>query len=297
MAAITRTHQGTTVASITLRDGRRLAYYEYGDPAGKPIFYFHGSQSSRLERHPDELLARSSGARIISIDRPGHGLSDFQENRRLLDWPDDVCALADRLGIERFAVMGMSAGGPYVLACAHEIPHRLTHATIVASFAPQDQKAISDSLSPQLRSMFGAARTMPWLIRMMTGIQRRSALSNPEKALAGLMKIMSPADQAMLSQPAIRAIFAEMFSECYRMGSRGAAWELSGILVKPWGFQLQDITVHVSLWQGETDQNVPVAWGRYLAQTLPNCRAHFLPGEGHLLIFNHFEAILAEIMA
>ena len=106
---------------ILLPDGRRLAYAEFGIPDGKPVFYFHGSNGSRLERHPDESIAASLGIRIITIDRPGHGLSDYQPRRKLLDWPGDVEALADSLGIGRFAVAGFSSGGPHLLACAYKI--------------------------------------------------------------------------------------------------------------------------------------------------------------------------------
>ena len=102
--------------TIVLKDGRKLAYAEWGDPAGKPVFHFHGSSGSRLERPPDEKVL--TGIRLITIDRPGHGLSDFKPGYRLLDWPDDVTALADHLGINKFAVEGWSFGGPYAIACA-----------------------------------------------------------------------------------------------------------------------------------------------------------------------------------
>ena len=84
----------TTGKRIRLRDGRSLGYAEYGDPAGKPVVFFQGTPSSRLFHHPDESIAVSLGARIITMDRPGFGLSDFQLGRTLLDWPDDVVELA-----------------------------------------------------------------------------------------------------------------------------------------------------------------------------------------------------------
>lgn len=96
-----RTHQ-----TITLKDNRTLAYADYGYPAGKPVFHFHGSSSSRLEHPQNVSILLDLGIRLITIDRPGHGLSDFKPNRQLLDWPDDVAALADHLGIEKFAISG-----------------------------------------------------------------------------------------------------------------------------------------------------------------------------------------------
>ncbi|MDJ0497340.1 MAG: alpha/beta hydrolase [Acidimicrobiia bacterium] len=100
--------------TLRLEGGRALGYAEWGDASGFPLFHFHGSSSSRLERpvQPDVL----SAVRLVTIDRPGHGLSDFQPDRSLLDWPEDIAALADHLGIEGFAVSGWSFGGPYALA-------------------------------------------------------------------------------------------------------------------------------------------------------------------------------------
>lgn len=143
-----------TVRTITVKDGRELAYAEYGEPNGHPVFFFHGTQSSRLERHRDESIARGRGARIIATDRRGQGLSDFQPGRTLLDWPDDVTRLADSLGLDRFAVMGMSAGGPYALACAHAIPERLSSIKVIAGAAPLDDAELSSHLPTQLKLAF-----------------------------------------------------------------------------------------------------------------------------------------------
>ena len=80
---------------LTLKDGRRLGFAEFGAPPGRPVFHFHGSGSSRLERPASERLLVQMGIRFITVDRPGHGLSDFQPNRRLVDWPRDIGQLAD----------------------------------------------------------------------------------------------------------------------------------------------------------------------------------------------------------
>jgi pimeloyl-ACP methyl ester carboxylesterase len=141
---------------VRLGDGRLLGYAEYGDPLGKPIFHFHGWVSSRLEFGPNHETARSLGARVISIDRPGCGLSDFKPGRKILDWPDDVAELADALGIDRFAVSGWSFGGPYVVACAYKIPHRLTAAGIIAGTTPLNRPGAT-------RGMMQPARMTLWL--------------------------------------------------------------------------------------------------------------------------------------
>jgi pimeloyl-ACP methyl ester carboxylesterase len=115
------TSSEATCQRIRLRNGRSLSYATYGDPHGKPVLLAHRTAGSRLERHPDDAIARSLGARLIVPDRPGYGLSTFQRGRTLLEWPEDVVALADALGIERFALLGLGGGGPYALACACRI--------------------------------------------------------------------------------------------------------------------------------------------------------------------------------
>src|SRR4030065_1994205 len=120
--------------TIKLPDGRNLGYDEYGPPEGKPLLYFHGAPSSRLEWtiFSSQALAQKLNLRVIGPDRPGIGLSDYQEGRRIRDWPKDVTALADSLGLERFAMLSYSMGGPYGLATAASIPQRLTKVGILS---------------------------------------------------------------------------------------------------------------------------------------------------------------------
>ena len=110
---------------ILLQDSRYLSYAEYGSRSGCPVFYFHGLPGSRLQRPPEIPPALRHKIRLVTIDRPGMGFSTFKPGRRLLDWPSDVEELADALGIGRFAVIGVSGGGPYAAACAYGIPGRL----------------------------------------------------------------------------------------------------------------------------------------------------------------------------
>jgi len=122
---------------IRLKDGRQLCYGKFGDPNGSPIFHFHGYPGSRLEGRLVSKMASRCNVRLIAVDRPGMGLSDFKQKRAFLDWPDDVIELADFLQIEKFAVEGVSGGGPYALASAYKITHRLTSAGILGGTGPK----------------------------------------------------------------------------------------------------------------------------------------------------------------
>ena len=116
----------TTDFTIQLRDGRTIGVLSVGKSDGFPIFHCHGSGSSRLEVNLLAAAATAQEIRLIGLDRPGIGRSDAKAGYRLLDWPDDVGEVADQLGIEQFAIEGVSAGGPYTMACAYKLPHRLT---------------------------------------------------------------------------------------------------------------------------------------------------------------------------
>src|SRR5215211_6909814 len=121
---------------MRLTDGRRLGYAEYGDPTGRPVFFFHGFGTSRVICPRDDELARNLGARLIAVDRPGIGWSDALPGRRLLDWPTDVAQLANQLGLDRFAIVGWSGGGPYAAACGHALADRVRVVGLVSSPAP-----------------------------------------------------------------------------------------------------------------------------------------------------------------
>src|SRR5947209_5723448 len=117
---MTAAHALGSPTTLTLRDGRHLAYAEYGDPQGSPVVFLHGWGDSRLTRHPDDRGTAALGVRLLTVDRPGVGWSDFQRGRTLLDWPDDLAQLAGHLGVPRFAILGHSGGGPFALACARK---------------------------------------------------------------------------------------------------------------------------------------------------------------------------------
>ena len=288
--------------TILLQDGRRLGYDEYGPPDGKPLFYFHGTPSSRKDWPAlgNQGLPEKLGVRVIVADRPGMGLSDFQPERRIADWPADVVALADTLELERFSVLGYSGGGPYAVACAQKIPHRLTAVGIAAGEGPADQPGIYDGINPQALQFMRMAREKPWQFRLMWSMVCTLTRYAPHLMArkGGFFTGLPEADKVVTKKhPELRqALFAAMI-ESVRRGARGPQWD-AALAVSPWDLPIDDISVPVYLWQGEEDRNVSLAAGQYLARTIPGCRATFLPGEGHLsLAVNHLEGILRVLCA
>lgn len=269
--------------TIKLKDGRILGYAEYGDPQGKPVLHCHGIPSSRFEgSRPVAIeIAQRLGARIIIPERPGYGLSTFKPKRTFLDWPDDLVALADALNIDRFFVLGLSGGGPYVAACAYKIPHRLKAAGIVSGLSPLDIPGVFDGMGKSDLQLYDLARKMPWLLRPLFWYMAREMRKNPDATVDQLVADVPAPDKAVMAQPDVKELLIKMVNGCFEEGGRGAAWEYR-LFVRPWGFRLEDISIPVYLWHGEMDNMCPVTMGRHVDKSIPNCQAKFFPQEGHL---------------
>jgi pimeloyl-ACP methyl ester carboxylesterase len=276
---------------LQLPDGRRLGYLEYGDPEGRPLFFFHGFGSTRLMRHPDGSIAVQLGLRVLSVDRPGIGLSDPKPGRTLLDWPADVAAMADALGLGRFAVLGWSGGGPYALACARMLPERVTAAGVISAPAPLAHERSIEYLKRRHREAARVAFRAPWVLRLALWHWGRPQRRDPVASFDSAVEGMIASDQELMSDPRLRAIMIENASEVYRQGGRGM-YDEGRILAGPWGFVPESIRAEVHLWHGELDDTVPAEMGRHLARTIPGCQASFYSSEGHHLLYHRWPEIL-----
>lgn len=282
-----------TNQQISLHDGRMLGYAEYGPPEGTPVFYFHGFPSSRLDWQlfNDDIALTELNVRIIASDRPGYGLSDFKRGRKLLDWPEDVTELADKLHIGRFAVLGISGGGPYAASCAYGIGDRLTKAGIVCGMGPKDSPGMKDGVSWTIP---GTPTIMRRFILMLTSMGLRR---DPDQFLSRSKETFSELDRRLLDQPKLAQIFIDGMQEAFRNGI-GAANQEAAIFTHPWGFRLQEIAAEVNLWHGEQDLNVPISVGQFIAEAIPGCNARFSKVDGHLTLpHKHIGEILNNLKA
>jgi pimeloyl-ACP methyl ester carboxylesterase len=279
--------------AIKLPDGRQLSFAEYGVPHGKPVFFFHGTPSSRYLRYPDDTLTESLGVRLITIDRPGFGLSDPLPNRKLLDWPGDVQALADSLKIDEFVVAGISGGGPYVSACAYKLPHRITRAGIISGGGPTDEEDLYADMYPERKMAVKIARSAPWLLKPLIGLTHNPQ-RNIEKYFQGIVAKSCQSDQGILNRPEMKSLMKKNWLEGTRQGVGGFVRD--GIIMSlPWGFRLEDIQVPVHIWHGDADTSIPLVMAQYIADRIPGCRLTVYPGEGHFLLFDHWEEILTSL--
>lgn len=286
----------TSSEVLQLDDGRLLGYATYGDPAGRPVFYFHGCPGSRLEAQLADQVAARMGIRLIAIDRPGFGLSDFKPRRTIFEWPDDVVKIADALSINRFATIGVSGGGPYAAACALRIPDRLSAVAIVCGLGPLHLPGGTDRMIRKNHFIFFLGRRLPWLARISLRRMAYQVRRDPALMVGRLMGALPDPDRAVLARPEVKTAIRDNVLEAFRSGSRGTACELL-LYTRPWGFLLEDISTGVNLWHGEQDLSVPLTMGQYQARTIPNCRATFYPDEGHFsLVLNHMEEILSAVV-
>jgi pimeloyl-ACP methyl ester carboxylesterase len=282
----------TEARFLTLPDERRVGYAVYGDLAGAPLVWFPGTPGSRLARPPDEEITRARGVRMITVERPGFGISTPHPTRTVLGWADDMKHVADELGLERFALAGTSGAGPYLCACAIKLAARITRLGLIGVVAPIASPDVRRGLPLWRRFAFAFARHTPRVVE--AALVARGLGRDADALLRALTRDASPPDRKVLD--AIWPQQVRVTREGIRQGI-GAFVEELHLAAMPWGFDLADIRVaDVRLWHGTLDRATPIAMGRYLAQRIPNCHAEFIDDAGHFLHFERWEAILAALV-
>ncbi|WP_324278319.1 alpha/beta hydrolase [Blastococcus brunescens] len=231
------------------------------------------------------------GVRLVVPDRPGFGLSDPHPGRRVMDWPDDVRALMEHLDVDRFAVLSLSGGAAYALACAHAFGDRVHAVGVLGGAPPPDVPWPWPRWVPE---RVRAAAHRPTRAAALLAPMFAPAALRPAMIPRYLQARLNPADRRVIGRPAVRRILAETFSEGLRNGSAVLA-EDRALLFRPWGFSLSSVRQRVHIWHGTQDWLVPVSMGRVLSAMLPDCTAHWFPGEGHFLVFDHAEEIYAAL--
>ncbi len=284
--------------TLRLQDGRTLGYGIYGNLRGLPIFDFHGIPGSRREA---ALIAASIGREdlcLIGFDRPGYGRSSPQPRFQITDLPGDAAQLADHLGIERFAALGYSGGGPFALACAAQLPGRITTLWLVSAVGPAATG--SQGMHQANREKFNLARHLPWLARGMLWLAFSGLRRDPQRLERQLRRIWQqmpePDRRVFAEDPRFAESILEITRDAVLRGVSG--WVNEELLMAaPWGFEPGAARCpRVLLWHGEQDRNVPLAMGRALAAQIPNCQATFLEGEGHIsLLYRHGAEIVDAI--
>jgi pimeloyl-ACP methyl ester carboxylesterase len=253
-----------------------------GDPRGEPVFYLHGTPGSRVGPRPTDQELTDRNVWLISFDRPGYGRSDRLESRTVADVAPDVEAIADELGLERFAVLGRSGGGPHALACAALLPGRVTRAAALVSLAPRQAAGLKwfEGMAESNRQAYTIAEEDPHELSIRLKQATEEITADPASHIAVLTPEMPEVDRRIVADGNIRAELEQNFFEGLRISAEG--W-IDDVLAfcSPWGFDVSDIRVPVYLWHGGRDVFSPVAHTQWLAERIPGARREFPPDRAH----------------
>lgn len=282
--------------SITLGDGRRLTYSCIGPESGMPVLYMHGAIGTPIGQSPGlELTMEELGVRYVMPSRPGFGGSDLSPGRTIRDFARDISQLADALGLERFAIAGVSAGGPFALACAHELGERVSAVAVCSSLSPLCAPHATPGIRRRVRACLRVLAARPELIagageKVLPLIRRNPGLVQTAIALGA-----SQADRATIDDPSESRAAIDSFMHATAWGVRGMVDDYL-VYSQPWGFSPEAIETEVHVWHGMADALVPVEHALQLAASLPSCRAFFDPDEGHHFFRRRLPAILATLI-
>jgi pimeloyl-ACP methyl ester carboxylesterase len=274
-------------------DGRTVALVDLGDPQGAPVFLFHGTPDSRLGKDFADAPARERGLRVLCPDRGGIGGSDPVPGRTIAGYADEVTALADVLGLDRFATVGYSAGGPFALACAAGGGPRVTGTALMAGAGPiDDRPGAREGLASSDLELLETIEQRPARAATMLRIQRLATRLAPSMAVKQIAGELAAPDREFLARrpPAEEMSF---FLESLRQGPAGVIEEYR-LWAGPWHLDWSAVTAPVEIFQGEEDGMVPMHHAEDIAARLPAglARVHRLPATGHLSIQDHIGDVL-----
>jgi pimeloyl-ACP methyl ester carboxylesterase len=238
------------------------------------------------------------GARVVSVDRPGIGRSTDVNGRTLSSAAADVGALADQLGVERFAVLGHSAGGPYAAACAAVLGDRVRALGIACGFAPMDRAGATAGTNRRMAKAAPMLRRMPWMARLATSSLPKQYAKDPAKAFEKQFGRDLPAcDAQALRSDEVRQALLDAAVEATRQGAKPLAVEMQLTFSRPWDIDLASITAPTHLWYGSDDTITPPQMGSYLASQIPQSTVTVFEGEGHMAAFEHWREIITALTA
>jgi len=280
--------------TFRLTDGRIMGFAEYGSLKGIPTFFFHGSPGSRYDGIGLIDIAKKLNIRAICPDRPGHGLSTFQHNRKLVDYPHDISQLAKHLGVARYNVLGQSGGGPYAVACAYGSPkNELLNVGVVAGIGPPAVLTLKHAGMYTMAAL-SAQKWFPGVMRSSTNWYLRDD-KRLQKSISRMSKYLTKEDRAEVTGSDAESMIMAVLKAAYAQGPDGVIRD-SQIYSSPWGFELQDIQKGVKLFYGHKDDRTPPVFGRYYKAHIPKAELIEFKDASHFTIHRHDEEIFRKLI-
>jgi pimeloyl-ACP methyl ester carboxylesterase len=283
--------------NVAVDDDRQISFAEFGAPQGRAVFWLHGTPGARRQIPTEaRVYAEDHDIRLIGIDRPGIGSSTPHRYESISAFAADLRIIADTLGIDKMAVVGLSGGGPYALACAAGLSDRVVAVAVLGGVAPtQGPDAIRGGamelglrLAPLLK--YGGN---PLRIGASLLVQSIRPVASP--ALYAYAAVSPEADRHLLTRPEFKAMFLDDLLN----GSRkqlAAPFNDVILFARDWGFRLDEVKVPVRWWHGDHDHIIPFAHGEHVVSRLPDAELFHLPEESHLAGLGRGEEILFTLM-
>lgn len=279
---------------IENREGRTIEVATFGDPSGPTVFFHHGTPGSILTATTFASIADDAGLFFVTTSRAGYGNSMRREGRSVASVVDDVRTVLDALGRASYLSVGWSGGGPHALACGALDAPRCRAVWSLAGVVPFDadfdwtagmgpenleEFALSQQGGPEYEAHIAKAAD-----EFLHGTE-----DNIIEIFGGLL---SDVDKAALASAAARRELADACRHGFARGYFGFMDDDQAFL-SPWGFDVADIDVPVTVWYGDQDLMVPPTHGAWLSEHLRDATIEHHPEEGHISIVSEHLTELA----
>jgi len=283
--------------TVRLPDGRKMSFAEYGDPRGRPVLWLHGTPGGRRQI-PEEgrVAAEETGIRLIAVDRPGVGRSTPYLYESILGFAADLGCVADVLGIGDFALIGLSGGGPYLLAAAHALAPRVKAAAVLGGVAPSVGDDAVEGGIVALTARFQYLLTqfrVPLAVAVGSLVSVLRPIGTP--ALIAYALMQPEGDRRVLNRPEFRAMFLDDIFTPSSHGLRAPVYDIV-LFGREWGFSVRDVKIPIRWWHGDADHIIPFRHGQHMVSLLPDAELLVLPGESHLGSLPVAERVLEDLV-
>lgn len=279
---------------LRLPGGRQLGFATFGDPEGYPVLCWHGAPACRLMFKVASETAARHTLKLIAFDRPASGLTTPNPNPTLQARIHDAAALVAALKLNRFALLGVSGGGPYASVMAAQGGDRISALALVSPVGPLNDSAVMPHLAKRYRRFFLGLPDWPRSLRFGSQVSRHLYLAAPALNHRITAMALPASDRAIVGKAFVRASMIEMMREALRQGADCGADDLT-IYSQPWTADLSQIKAASILWHGLADTIVPPVSGLTLGARIPGCDIREIPNAGHFWVYDNIDTVLGTL--
>lgn len=279
--------------TVVLPDGRLIAFRDLGNPDGVPVFILHPVVQSSLMRPQEAAMAGECGVRLISVERPGIGLSTHDPEGNYASFANDLASVADALGIGNFYMIGWASGAPYALTAASRLGARVSRLALVTPRL--NFRSDLEATSP-MRQFFGGLRRHPWIFETVFSIMRAKRsrrLLRP--MIRNFLETSEPDSRLFERDPALLDCFADSLIEAIDRSHKGIVAELNFYAAET-PAETSGLAKPLLVWHGPEDEMNSIADVKRMLDGVPVEAFHVVEGQGHMVLFTNFKEVLARLI-